>query len=217
MAVLSLRCLLISLSLWIIAIFRPVWADESVQQLISLLGQNQSIEAHFTQYILDSSGSRLQETKGYMVLARPGRFYWQTEPPFSQVLVSDGSTMWLYDQDLEQVMVQPLDSRTAHTPALLLSGDSHQISQHFEVYKQDTSGDIIQFVLQPKLGTESLYQLLRLHFKAGQLQQMQLVDAMEQKTSLYFHQLKTNIVITPGTFEFQIPEDVDVIDAVPAA
>ena len=75
----------------------------------------------------------------------------------------------------------------------------------------------MQFVLQPRLGTESLYQLLRLHFKAGQLQQMQLVDAMEQKTSLYFHQLKTNIVIAPETFKFQIPADVDVIETVPAA
>jgi outer membrane lipoprotein carrier protein len=214
---LVLRCLPTLFGLLAIITTTPVWAGEAVQQLARLLGQNQSIEASFTQYILDTSGRRLQEIKGYMVLARPDRFYWKTEAPFTQVLVSDGITIWLYDEDLEQVMVQPLDTRTAHTPVLLLSGNSREIDQQFKVRKQDVEGNIVQFVLHPKPGTDSLYQLLRLYFKAGQLQQMQLVDSLQQTTSLYFHQLKTNIAIDPDIFKFQIPPDVDVIKAVPNA
>jgi outer membrane lipoprotein carrier protein len=59
---------------------------------------------------------------------------------------------------------------------------------------------------------ESLYQTLRLNFKNNQLLEMQLEDAMQQKTSLTFSNMVFNPQLKEGLFEFVIPEGTDVIE-----
>ena len=78
------------------------------------------------QYVLDASGSRLQETHGHMVLAQPNQFWWQTADPFAQLLVSNGKRLWIYDEDLEQVTVQTLDQRTTSYSSIVTQWQWHR-------------------------------------------------------------------------------------------
>ncbi|HCH33075.1 MAG TPA: outer membrane lipoprotein carrier protein LolA [Oceanospirillaceae bacterium] len=186
------------------------FGQTAAQALSQQLGQRNNIEADFVQYLLDASGSRLQETHGHMVLAQPNQFWWQTEDPFAQLLVSNGERLWIYDQDLEQVTVQKLDQRTTNTPALLLSGNSKDIGAQFDVVMQRGEAGLVFYRLTPK-DPESLYQSLRINFKNGQLLEMQLEDSMHQKTSLSFTNVILNPVIDAALFEFMVPEGVDVV------
>jgi len=186
------------------------FAPTAAQALTQQLGQGNNIEADFVQYLLDASGSRLQETRGHMILAQPNQFWWQTEDPFAQLLVSNGDQLWIYDEDLEQVTVQKLDLQTTSTPALLLSGNSNDIGAEFNVVMQRGDQGLVFYRLTPK-DPESLYQSLRINFKNNKLSEMQIEDAMHQKTSLTF----SNVIITPpidaSIFEFKVPENVDVV------
>ncbi len=61
---------------------------------------------------------------GTFSFQRPGKFRWAYETPFEQLIVGDGEKLWVYDRDLNQVIVRKLDRALGSTPAALLAGDS---------------------------------------------------------------------------------------------
>jgi len=188
----------------------PVQADErSIQRLSQLLNQAQSLTARFSQLTLDGTGTQLQETSGEMVLKRPGLFRWHTDAPLEQLLVSNGKTVWLYDPDLEQVTIRNLDQRLTHTPALLLSGDVSKIGESFEISHKEAGG-VVDFILRPK-SKETLFDNLRLSFRNGVVNDMQLVDGVGQRTNILFFGVKMNQPVDTAQFDFKVPEGTDVI------
>ncbi|NLJ11636.1 MAG: outer membrane lipoprotein chaperone LolA [Gammaproteobacteria bacterium] len=198
------------------AVLLPVaYAEDSEQQraankLSELLSQTQTISGTFSQLTLDSTGTQLQEASGQMVLQRPGLFRWHTDPPLEQLLVSNGEKVWLYDPDLLQVTVQKMDQRLTHTPALLLSGDVSQISENFTItYKE--GGPVIDFILTPT-AKDTLFDTLRLSFRNGVINDMQLLDAVGQRTNILFMGVKINEDIAASEFVFEAPAGVDVIE-----
>ena len=186
-------------------------ADEeaTAKRLSGLLGNAKTLTARFSQLTLDASGTHLQETSGQLALKRPGQLRWHTDAPLEQLLVSDGQKVWLYDPDLEQVTIQALDQRLTHTPALLLSGDVSQIRESFEITHKE-AGDVVDFILKPK-SSDTLFDSLRLSFRGGVINDMQLIDSVGQRTNILFLGVKMNEILNPDQFTFEIPEGVDVI------
>ena len=190
-------------------------ADDAEQQraankLSELLSHTQTITGTFSQLTLDSTGTQLQEASGQMVLQRPGLFRWHTDPPLEQLLISNGEKVWLYDPDLLQVTVQKMDQRLTHTPALLLSGDVSKISENFSItYKE--GGSVIDFILTPT-AKDTLFDTLRLSFRNGVINDMQLLDAVGQRTNILFMGVKVNEPVDASQFVFDAPAEVDVIE-----
>ncbi|MGA6097669.1 outer membrane lipoprotein chaperone LolA [Stutzerimonas marianensis] len=188
----------------------PAHADQaSTKRLTELLQRAETLTGRFSQLSLDGSGTQLQETSGEMALKRPGQFRWHTDEPMEQLLVSDGKKVWLYDPDLEQVTIQTLDQRLTHTPALLLSGDVSAISENFEVSHKEAGG-VVDFTLTPK-AKDTLFDNLRLSFRDGVINDMQLVDGVGQRTNILFQGVELNTPIEADQFSFEIPEGTDVI------
>ncbi|MCQ4242850.1 outer membrane lipoprotein chaperone LolA [Stutzerimonas stutzeri] len=189
----------------------PVQADQtaSVQRLTGLLQKAETLTGRFSQLSLDGTGTQLQETSGELALKRPGQFRWHTDEPMEQLLVSDGKKVWLYDPDLEQATIQTLDQRLTHTPALLLSGDVSSISENFEVSHKE-AGEVIDFTLRPK-AKDTLFDNLRLSFRSGVINDMQMIDGVGQRTNILFHDVRVNEPLAAGLFSFEIPEGTDVI------
>lgn len=195
----------------LLLVLAPVHADENAatKRLTSLLSQADTLTGRFSQLSLDASGTQLQETSGELALKRPGQFRWHTDEPMEQLLVSNGEKVWLYDPDLQQVTIQQLDQRLTHTPALLLSGDVSTISENFEVSHKEV-GDVIDFTLRPK-ARDTLFDSLRLSFRGGVINDMQLIDSVGQRTNILFMGVKMNEPLKSGLFQFEIPEGADVI------
>ncbi|MBM1199057.1 outer membrane lipoprotein chaperone LolA [Pseudomonas fragi] len=181
---------------------------ESVKRLGQLLGSD-TITARFSQLTLDGSGTQLQETAGDMSVKRPGLFYWHTDAPQEQLMVSDGQKVSLWDPDLEQVTIKKLDQRLTQTPALLLSGDVSKISESFNITSKQ-AGDVMDFTLKPKT-KDTLFDSLRLSFRGGKINDMQLIDSVGQRTNILFTGVKVNEPIPASKFKFDIPKGADVI------
>ncbi|MCQ4310943.1 outer membrane lipoprotein chaperone LolA [Pseudomonas stutzeri] len=195
-----------ALLLWLV----PAHADQaSAERLTGLLQKAETLTGRFSQLSLDGTGTQLQETSGEMALQRPGKFRWHTDEPMEQLLVSDGKKVWLYDPDLEQVTIQTLDRRLTHTPALLLSGDVSAISENFEVSHQE-AGEVVDFTLKPK-AKDTLFDSLRLSFRGGVINDMQMIDGVGQRTNILFQNVRLNEPLKPDLFTFEIPEGTDVI------
>ncbi|MBA1291355.1 outer membrane lipoprotein chaperone LolA [Pseudomonas japonica] len=183
--------------------------DQAVKSLTQLLEKSQTLIGRFSQLTLDGSGTQLQETSGEMALQRPGLFNWHTDAPQEQLMVSDGKKVSLWDPDLEQVTIKTLDQRLTQTPALLLSGDVSKISQSFDITSKE-AGDVIDFVLKPKT-KDTLFDSLRLSFRRGLINDMQLIDSVGQRTNILFMGIKANEPVPASKFTFVIPKGADVI------
>lgn len=179
----------------------------------------QSYAADFEQVVFDGRGQAVQTASGTMRLERPGRFRWEVVEPYSQLVVTDGTTVYVYDADLAQVTVQPLDETLEGTPARLLIGSMDALESMFTVVREDETA----FSLHP-LDEEALYRRIRLEFAprpAGEpgmpgalLVGIVIVDHLDQETRVAFR--NPRLGPEPGVFDFQIPDDVDVIGDVPA-
>ena len=182
---------------------------QDVTRLSQLLEKSKTITANFSQLTLDGSGTQLQETKGEMSVQRPGLFYWHTEAPQEQTMISDGQKVTLWDPDLEQATIKKLDHRLTQTPALLLSGDVSKISESFDISSKQ-AGEVMEFTLKPKT-KDTLFDSLNLSFRNGMINNMRLVDSVGQRTDILFSGVKANEPIPASKFKFVIPKGADVI------
>ncbi|MCI0511415.1 outer membrane lipoprotein carrier protein [Chromohalobacter marismortui] len=196
-----------------VALALPLMAQanpgDAAVRLANLLEPVKSYSADFEQQILDDSGQRLQKVEGHMWLSRPGKFYWKVSAPYQQVVVSDGHKVYLYDPDLQQVSIRPLDKRVTHTPALLLSGSTDALTETYEVTRRQTSG-LETFTLIPT-SPDTLFESLELTFEEGRLQGLQMADSTGQRTAIGFENIELNGDIAASRFDFEIPEGADVI------
>jgi outer membrane lipoprotein carrier protein len=194
-----------------VSAFLPVaaFASDGAERLTRMLEPLQTYQATFDQQILDGSGERLQETRGQMWLSRPGKFRWEVDAPYEQVVISDGEEVYLYDPDLEQVTVQALDHRVTHTPALLLSGSASELTDSYEVTRRQ-QGRAETFHLVPK-AADTLFEELEMTFRGERLSELQMIDSTGQRTAIAFREVRMNQSIDDARFAFEIPDGTDVI------
>ena len=179
--------------------------------------------AQFEQVVFDGRGQPVQKAIGTIRLKRPGRFRWEVVEPYNQLVVTDGTTVYVFDADLAQVTVQPLDETLQGTPARLLIGSMEALESMFTVVREHDTA----FMLHPR-DEEALYRRIRLEFAPrvvdpggnpdppAVLVGIVIVDHLDQETRVAFRNPTLHPAPAPGAFDFHIPDDVDVIGDAPA-
>ena len=176
--------------------------------LEKFLVNTQTLEADFQQTLRTHDGEVLQQTEGKFYLDRPGKFRWNYQSPYEQIIVSDGQRIWIYDVELQQVTVQKQTAGLPATPMALLE-DSSKLYQSFNVFPLDEQNGVYRLKLQSKT-KESDFAEIVVGLDAKGLRFMQLHDQFEQVTDIVFSGISTNIKLSKELFEFVPPEGVDV-------
>ncbi len=178
----------------------------AAKRLNTLLSNTKSMTASFTQ---TTKGASSGSFKGSMSVQRPNNFRWETKSPSEQLIIANGSSMWVYDKDLEQATKQGVDSQVGNTPALLLSGDPSKIDKSFKVTQPYNNKNY--YVLYPK-DSDASFKNLAISFSGGKPVMMVLNDTLGQTTSIKFSSVKLNPSINSSQFKFTPPAGVDVIN-----
>jgi len=175
----------------------------------------QSLQADFAQTVQDSHEQAIEKSSGTLAIKRPGNFRWDYAKPNAQTIVSDGTRIWLYDPELEQVTIRNVDQTLSGTPAMLLSGDSRSgqdmLHGNFDINHVEQRDGMTVINLSPKRA-DSDFKLVQLALKGDQLVAMSLTDKLSQTTLLQFNKFKRNASLSDSTFKFTPPKGVDVID-----
>lgn len=180
--------------------------------LTQLLQNTRTIQADFTQSLLNKAAKSIQQSQGTMYLQRPGKFRWQVNKPTDQVIIANGHKLWVYDKDLDQVIIRSLKSGAGETPALLLSDDHLILENDFDITMMQTDrSDSQLFSLMPK-DKNSLFSSLKIVFINQKINEMRLQDHLGQTTVIKFKNIKTNVGLSDSLFQFTPPPHVDVID-----
>lgn len=186
-------------------------AESAEAALARFLDGVSSYQANFTQVQTDERGLKIQSSSGTMALSRPGKFRWQYAAPAEQLIVTDGSTLWLYDQDLKQVTVRPAEEALQGTPAALLS-QKKTLTETFTVSDEGDADGVKKLKLVPK-SKESDFQDVSLWLKAGAPVRMVFRDTLGGATDITFAQGKTNTKLDVALFRFTPPKGVEVIES----
>jgi outer membrane lipoprotein carrier protein len=170
-------------------------------------------EANFTQKSYIKMMDKTQDVKGTVSIKKPGKMKWTYGAPDTQILISNGSTLWLYVPDEEQATKVPIESiYSSNTPALFLAGKG-KLTQTFNVENVNLNKDPISITLTPKANDQALTRLQLLATKKNyQIIGSTVYDKLGNKTEIRFSNIKTNRDIPDKTFQFQAPANVEVLD-----
>ncbi|MBS0344915.1 MAG: outer membrane lipoprotein chaperone LolA [Proteobacteria bacterium] len=182
---------------------------DGLGQLKQFMEGTRSAKGSFTQQVLSKSGRKPQQAAGTFAFARPGKFRWTYEKPYAQLLVGDGSKLWAYDQELNQVTTKKLGQALGTTPAAILAGDN-ALDKNF-VLKDAGSADGLEWVEATPKASDSSFERIRMGFAGGQLKAMILNDNFGQTTSLNFGHMERNPSLDAGLFRFVPPKGADLV------
>jgi len=190
------------------ALAAPAFAGNGPERLQAFLDQVRSLRAEFQQTLFDEDARQLDQASGMVYIQRPGRFRWDYVAPYPQEIVGDGEKVWIYDSELQQVTVRPLDDALGDTPVMLLSSD-RPVEESFQVRAMDGPDGYEWAGLKP-LGDQISFTEIRLGFEGDTLRVMELKDAFGQLTRLRFVNMERNLELEPTLFQFTPPEGADV-------
>jgi outer membrane lipoprotein carrier protein len=204
------QCLALAL-----ALFLPFAAlANGLDDFLAFNAATKSATARFDQEVYDRSGKVIERASGTFSFARPGKFRWTYEKPHAQVLVGDGTKLWIHDPDLNQVSVKRIDRAISSTPAALLAGKD-DITTLFTLKDAGASGGLAWVDATPR-SPDTGFERVRLGLQGRTLAAMELQDQLGGRTMLRFSELKANAPLPAGTFAFKPPAGADVIEDAPA-
>lgn len=206
----DLRRRLAAAPLGVALLFLPLCVlASSLERFSEFINGTLTARGEFEQKIFDVNRRLLQESRGVLAFSRPGRFRWSYVKPYAQLIVGDGSKVWIYDEDLKQVTVKKLDQALGSTPAALLAGNNEAM-RAFRLSDKGTVDGLEWLEALPR-DKEGSFERIRMGFGPAGLKVMELVDTFGQTTVLTFKSLERNPSLSPGLFRFSPPKGADVM------
>lgn len=196
-------------ALFLLCLLPGLVSASGTDALKSFLGQTKSVKARFAQMVLDRNLKPLQQAQGVMQFSRPGKFRWDYVKPYEQTIVGDGTRLWIYDKDLNQVTVRKLDRALGASPAALLAG-SNDLERDFTLSDSGSKDGLDWLDAVPK-SRDTAFERVRMGFGKSGLAAMELRDQFGQITVITFADIERNPPIAAEVFRFTPPKGADVI------
>ncbi|MGH8163335.1 MAG: outer membrane lipoprotein chaperone LolA [Rhodanobacteraceae bacterium] len=168
-----------------------------------------SLAGNFSQAVYDANGRRGDTAQGTLALSAPRQFRWQVSAPYKQLIVADGSKVWVYDPELEQVTVRDQGSQEAHSPLTVLT-DLSQLDRDFKASEQGER-DGLQWLRLTSRGKDPQFEYADIGFDGNAPRRMVFKDTLGNLTQIVFSNWQRNPQLPPGTFTFSPPKGTDVV------
>ena len=180
--------------------------------------KHNTITASFKQTIYGKKKNII--TTGKFDIARPNKFIWQYDD--GQKIISDAKKLYIYDSLLQEVTVSNLKFALGKSPALLLSGGNN-LKNYYKIVSQNTNVMYDSVILYPLNNATQDHQnnINNAHFKQivlffnkhdHLLSHMDLLDSVDNKTTIEFFNMHFDITYSKTKFIFKIPDGVDIIN-----
>lgn len=179
-------------------------------RLEAFLSGVESLQARFDQSVFDTSQGQTRRLEGVFYLQRPGKFRWDYTEPKGQLVLADGKTVWLVEEDLKQAYQKSQSDALRGTPALLLT-EELKLDDHFEIADLGTGQDLEWVELIPR-DPESQFTRILLAFNGNELRRMELADKFAQVTRFAFSDIRRNPRLDPKLFVYVPPRGTQLFE-----
>ena len=182
---------------------------DGLDQLKSFHATTKSGKVAFRQVVAAKGQPGGKESTGTFWFQRPGKFRWAYETPYEQLIVGDGERLWIYDRDLNQVIVRTLDRALGSSPAALLAGDS-ALEKEFELADAGKAKGLGYVEAKPR-SPDTGFERVRIGFADNLPRTMELTDTFGNVTTLTFSGFERNLPLDAARFRFVPPAGADVV------
>ncbi|WP_162846764.1 outer membrane lipoprotein chaperone LolA [Marinicella litoralis] len=185
-------------------------AKDPMVVLAAVRADLSTLKAEFTQYELTQSNKKVDINSGTVWMATPSQFRWQYVDPIEQLIVADGSQVWVYDEDLEQVTVKQQNNNL--NPIYVIINDELS-QQHYDIRYVTTDKQIDWISLTPREESEDV-KYVWLAVENNAISTIKVFNTYDQIMVFEFAQIEKNPDLDQQLFQFTPPEGVDVIQAI---
>jgi outer membrane lipoprotein carrier protein len=168
------------------------------------------LDGQFTQQVFDANCKPKESSSGRVALSAPRLFRWEYTKPYEQLIVADGSHVWVYDPDLQQVTRRAQGAEEQNSPLAALV-DPAKLERDYVLHDAGNADGLDWLDIAPKKASDTGFRSARLGFGPEGLATMQVTDALGQKTRIEFSHWQRNPAFSAGTFRFVPAKGVDVV------
>ena len=193
---------------------RGVEVQKIVQKVQERYDSTRDFTAKVTQEMTIASLGKTTAAQGTVAFKKPGKMRWELDHDAPQVIVADGSTLWLYQPKEHQVIKAPFDDAfRSTTPISFLTGVGN-IAEDFDVSLEGASanGGLVYLMLVPRRDRATLGKLrLTVASDSGEIRGAEIFDPLGNVSRLRFSDIRRNQNLPDKDFVFEVPPGVDVI------
>lgn len=202
-------------------------AANGINALETFVQSTQSGKSDFTQVVTspvkavansdEKPAPKVKTSSGTFEFVRPNRFKFTYKKPYEQTIVADGVTLWLYDQDLNQVTAKKQSQTLGSTPAALIASAPNLKALEAQFKLQNApDADGLQWVLATPKQADGQIQTIKVGLKTGadksvSLSALEILDSFGQRSVMTFSNTQLNPKFAADAFKFTPPAGVDVI------
>ena len=174
--------------------------------LLEYLTGIDSFQSDFVEHRHSETGQLIVSVKGTCKLMRPGMFRWHyLDTNEEQLVISDGSTLWVYEPDLEQVFVR--QDHSVENPIILkIFGVEDGVGQQYLVEELSSPN-----WFRLRLGVDDSIVSVDVEYVDTIIKSVRSIDPSGFSTVIEFVNPKTNLRLKASDFQFVPPPDIDII------
>jgi outer membrane lipoprotein carrier protein len=192
-------------------------AEQVAQRLQKMYEKTKDFKAKFTQTYSSKAMGKKKVSSGFIYVKKPGMMRWDYKKPRPKHFVADGKALYIYDPELEQVMVdRSFTSSDLSTALTFLWGKGKLLDEFTVVFAKKDAGDKA-YVLELTPKSKHKARFRKLWFTVArdgfQVTATTVEDPGGNINQIVFSKMKTNVGLKDSAFEFQMPDGVDVIEA----
>jgi outer membrane lipoprotein carrier protein len=186
---------------------------ESLENFVKTVKSGKS---DFTQTVTSPAKAneppRIKNSSGTFEFRRPGKFRFQYKKPFEQLILADGTSLWIYDADLNQALQRKQSAAFANTPAALIASatDLSVLRNEFTLENAPEKDGLVWISAKPK-SPDSTLQTVRIGFKGEALQQLDITDSFGQRSLINFTAMQINPSLPASSFQFTLPAKAELL------
>ncbi len=191
--------------------------DAVVDKIQKKYEQITDFHAGFSQEAEVKALNKVQKAEGEVWFKKPGKMRWNYYSPAKDEIISDGNTLWYYNQEEKQVIETPLSKVSdTETTSTLLSGLGN-IKELFDVSFANADGlgagaGSYLLDLKPKTEEESYNKVTIAVDKNTMLvNTMYLYDPFGNLTTVNLTNISIDKGVSDSLFVFNVPAGVEVI------
>ena len=165
----------------------------------------------------EKSVAKVKTSSGTFEFSRPNKFKFLYKKPFEQTIVADGTTLWLFDVDLNQVTARKQAQALGSTPAALIATAASLKALEAEFKLQDApDANGLQWVIATPKAKDGQVQSIKVGLKGTaetgvSLSVLEILDSFGQRSVINFSNVERNLTFGADNFNFNPPAGADVI------
>lgn len=204
---------------WILGLLAPdpaaLTADQVASELQKLYEGTRDFKAAFEQTYQSAIRGDSKVSSGFVYVKKPGMMRWDYQTPNAKHFVADGKALYIYDPELEQVMVDRSFSDSTLTTAVTFLWGRGRLQDEFQVAfaaLKPAPGQVrLELTPRKKASFKKLWFLVEQ--ETFRVLETEVEDPGGNLNRIRFSKMAINVGLTEASFQFKIPEGVEVIEA----